>query len=227
VIRNYDREGKEYDKIRYGRTKGGRFFSEVELSETLRQMKPGRVLNVGTATGRVPNHLVSMKFDYVGLEISKVMAKITLERLDGGGSIICADAENLPFKEDMFDNVVSVRSFHFFPNPEKFLVDAKRVLKPNGRLIVSFEKRVRGRETFRRMMSLAESAVRRSYYTNSEVALMMRNAGFKTIHTGNVTKLPLLVYWRVKNDRILRKLHGKIPLTLGTVGMAVGTKVGT
>src|SRR5207249_7402558 len=87
VIDNYDREGKNYDAIRYGRTKGGRFFSEIELGETLLMMKRGNVLHVGTATGRVSSHLISKGFDYVGLELSQVMARITKEKLDGSAHI--------------------------------------------------------------------------------------------------------------------------------------------
>jgi len=154
VIDNYDREGKGYDNIRYGRTKGGKFFSEVELHNTLRMMKKGNVLHIGTATGRVSAYLVSRAFDYVGLEISSVMAGITKEKLNGGGDIVQADAEHLPFKADAFDNVLSVRSFHFLVDPEKFLNDANRVIKPAGRLTVSFEKRVMGREIIRKIMKI-------------------------------------------------------------------------
>src|SRR5207249_648946 len=63
VIDNYNREGKNYDNIRYGRTKGGRFFSEIELRKTLEMVKGDTVLHVGTATGRVSAYLVSSGFD--------------------------------------------------------------------------------------------------------------------------------------------------------------------
>jgi len=186
--------------------------------------KEGNVLHVGTATGRVSRYLISKGLDYVGLEISKVMAAITHEALNGKGSIIRGDAEHLPFREGSFDNVVSVRSFHFLPHPDKFLNNAYSSLKPAGRLIVSFEKRVRGREAFRMMMRLSRPIVKRTYYTNSEVALMIRGAGFTTLFMGNVTKLPMLAYWNLKNDRILRRVHRMAPSTLGTVGMVVGIK---
>ena len=224
VIDNYNREGKNYDNIRYGRTKGGRFFSEIELRKTLEMVKGDKVLHIGTATGRVSSHLVSSGFDYVGLELSNVMVRITKEKLNGAGDMVQADAEHLPFKPSVFDDVVSVRSFHFLPNPDVFLNEANRVLKPTGRVTVSFEKNVRGRETFRRLMSLPPSNAKRTYYSNPQVALMMRRARFEALFAGNVTKLPLLLYWRSKDDRILKGLHGKIPSLMGTVGMVVGLK---
>jgi len=224
VIDNYNREGKNYDNIRYGRTKGGRFFSEIELRKTLEMIKGDTVLHVGTATGRVSAYLVSSGFDYVGLEISDAMARITKDKLNGAGDVVQGDAEHLPFKPAVFDNVVSVRSFHFLPHPEVFLDEANRVLKRTGRVTVSFEKIVLGRETFRRIMQLPSSNAKRTYYTNPQVAFMLRKARFETLSVGNVTKLPLLVYWRSKNDRILRRVHGKIPSLMGTVGMVVGSK---
>jgi len=92
VIDNYNGEGKNYDNIRYGRTKGGKFFSDIELRKTLELIKGTKVLHVGTATGRVSAHLVSSGFDYVGVELSRVMARITKEKLGGAGDVIQADA---------------------------------------------------------------------------------------------------------------------------------------
>lgn len=223
VIANYDREGKDYDSIRYGRTKGGAFFSEVELENTVHLMKKGNVLHVGTATGRVSSYMTRDGFDYVGLEISKVMARITKKKLNGTADVLRADAENLPFRADAFDNIVSVRSFHFLPNPVSFLGDAKRVLKPNGRVIVSYEKKVHGREAFRRVLNLPPSRTKRTYYTNQQVAHMIQRVGMKTLLVGNVTKLPLLAYWRTENDKALRRIHNNLPYWFGTVGLVVGT----
>src|SRR3989442_14348747 len=211
VIDNYNREGKNYDNIRYGSTKGGRFFSEIELHKTLEMVKGDKVLHIGTATGGVATYLVSSGFDYVGLELSKVMVRITRERLKGAGDVVQADAEHLPFKPSVFDDVVSVRSFHFLPHPEVFLNEANRVLKRTGRVTVSFEKNIRGRETFRKLMSLPPSNAERTYYSNPQVALMMRRARFEALFAGNVTKLPLLFYWKSRDDRILKRFHSKMP----------------
>ena len=223
VVDNYNREGKSYDAIRYGRTRGGRFFSEIELQETLVMMKRGNVLHVGTATGRVSAHLISQGLDYIGLELSKVMVTITKEKMEGKAHIVQADAEHLPFRAEAFDNVVSVRSFHFLPNPDEFLRDANRVLKPGGRLIVSFEKKVHGRGAFEKIMGIPPARAKRAYYTNPQVALMMRKAGLNTLYVGNVTKLPLLAYWRTNNDRMLRRIHSKIPSIFGNAGLVVGS----
>ena len=40
------------------------------------------------------------------------------------------DSENLPFAKDAFDVVVCTNSFHHYPNPQAFINEAARVLKP-------------------------------------------------------------------------------------------------
>ncbi len=224
VMNNYDREGRDYDTIRYGRTRGGNFFSEIELSKTTRMMKRGNVLHIGTATGRLSSHLVAGGFDYVGLEISAAMARITKERLKSKAEVVRGDAEHLPFKAASFDNLLCVRSFHFLPYPQKFLLDARLVMKAGGRLIVSFEKKVQGREAIRRILNLPASKAPRVYYTNRQVARMMRKAELNTLLVGNVTRLPLLFYWKTSNDSVLRRIHSRIPSFFGTVGLVVGTR---
>jgi SAM-dependent methyltransferase len=224
VIDNYNREGAAYDNIRYGRTRGGNFFSEVELPNTLAMMVPGNVLHVGTATGRVSHYLISKGIDYVGIEISHVMAKITKTNLNGIGDIVRGDAEYLPFRNGAFDNVVCVRSFHFLPHPMQFLSQVYNILKPEGRATLSFEKRIPGRHMFEQLRFLPTPGLGRNYYLNSEVFRLVEGAGFEPIFRGNVTRLPLLIYWRLNHDSILRKIHNKIPRWLGTVGVVVGQK---
>ena len=46
------------------------------------------------------------------------------------------DSENLPFAKDAFDVVVCTNSFHHYPNPQAFINEAARVLKPYGRLVL-------------------------------------------------------------------------------------------
>ena len=224
VIKNYNREGRDYDNIRYGRTRGGSFFSEIELPNTLRLVQQGRVLHIGTATGRVSQYLISQGVEYVGLELSDVMVRITKEKLNGSGMIVRGDAEHLPFKEEIFDNIVCVRSFHFLPEPSQFLIEARRVAKRKGRVIVSFEKKVPIRHLVERLKLLPTPLLSRNYYLISQVVRMTEQTGFAIIFAGNVTKLPLLLYWRTNKDKVLRSIHPRIPDWLGTIGVVVADR---
>ena len=44
--------------------------------------------------------------------------------------------ENIPLPDEYFDKVVASASFHHFPNQDKGLEEMKRVLKPNGKMII-------------------------------------------------------------------------------------------
>ncbi|MDP3975502.1 MAG: glycosyltransferase [bacterium] len=53
------------------------------------------------------------------------------------GEYIAADAQSIPFKENEFDVVVSFETLEHIPDYQLFLKEARRVLKPNGILILS------------------------------------------------------------------------------------------
>jgi SAM-dependent methyltransferase len=42
----------------------------------------------------------------------------------------------MPFAGEYFDKVVASASFHHFPNQDRGLEEMKRVLKPNGKMII-------------------------------------------------------------------------------------------
>jgi len=47
-----------------------------------------------------------------------------------------ADAHDLPFADESFDVVVCANTFHYFTHPEQVLREARRVLRPGGRLVL-------------------------------------------------------------------------------------------
>jgi SAM-dependent methyltransferase len=130
----------------------------------------------------------------------------------------------LPLGRRVFDSVLCLRSYHFLPQPELFLRNAFNVLKPRGRIIVSFELRSRLRNPAHLLRILPDPLPRRNFYTVSDVARDLRKCGFHFTWVGKATKLPLLGYWRMPAPMVplLRSLHGRLPYTLGTVGLIVG-----
>lgn len=47
------------------------------------------------------------------------------------------DAQRLPFPDATFDLVLLFEAFYYLPEPERFLAEARRVLRPRGELILS------------------------------------------------------------------------------------------
>ncbi len=55
-------------------------------------------------------------------------------------SSVIAKAEDIPFKDNMFDGVLAAQAFHWFANYPA-LGDIARVLKQNGYLVLVFQER--------------------------------------------------------------------------------------
>ncbi|MEH7355644.1 class I SAM-dependent methyltransferase [Neobacillus drentensis] len=50
--------------------------------------------------------------------------------------VVQASAEDLPFESDTFDTVVATLVFCTIPNPEKAILEMKRVCKPGGKILL-------------------------------------------------------------------------------------------
>lgn len=57
--------------------------------------------------------------------------------LQGNGVVLCAPANDLPFRNSLFDRAYAVNSFQFWPDPARALREIARVLAPNGRLVIT------------------------------------------------------------------------------------------
>jgi len=95
-----------------------------ERNEIVLKFAKGRLLDIGCG----PNILVK-KYgnDSVGIDVFDF----------NGGAIIIEDSSELPFKENTFDTVAFVASFNHIPNREEVITEVDRILKKNGRVIIT------------------------------------------------------------------------------------------
>ena len=122
----------------------------------------GRVLDLGIRTG------LSLPFythadEVVGVDPDPHMLKRARRRAEHVAfpvRLVEAPAESLPFGDNEFDAVVIVFGLCTFPDPDAAVREARRVLKPNGRLLF-LEHVQSGRPRLARMLDLLTALSRR------------------------------------------------------------------
>lgn len=94
--------------------------------------KSGRILDVGCSTG---NLLVHCSRDSFGVDADEESVKIAKSR--GLNAIKCdLDKDKLPFKDNTFNAVNYISVIEHLRNPIASLMEIRRVLKSNGKLVL-------------------------------------------------------------------------------------------
>jgi ArsR family transcriptional regulator len=101
---------------------------------------PGRLLDIGTGTGRVLELLAPRVRQALGVDASKAMLALARARLSAPGFAHCAvrlaDMYRLPLADRAFDTVVLQMVLHHAEDPQNAILEAARVLHPGGTLLV-------------------------------------------------------------------------------------------
>lgn len=98
----------------------------------------GDILELGAGTGRNLPHYPQDAW-VLASDISWNMlsqARSTAQSLGQQTPFALADAEDLPFRDGSFDAVVATGVFCCVPDPARGFREARRVLKPGGRLLL-------------------------------------------------------------------------------------------
>lgn len=119
----YDSIAKGYDEL----------YKEEQLTkfEKIKQLVEfkGKVLDIGCGTG----FITELIHNVIGCDSSEKM----LEKCDKGLKVVHCSIENLPFETNSFDTVFSLTVLQDVEDIKKAIKEIKRVLKPNGKIIIS------------------------------------------------------------------------------------------
>ena len=91
-------------------------------------LKNKKILEVGAGSGL----LQDIVEDYTALEISKSARRFFHK------TFVEASATNMPFPDNSFDAIWTFRVLEHIPNPERALLEMRRVVKPGGYILLHF-----------------------------------------------------------------------------------------
>jgi ubiquinone/menaquinone biosynthesis C-methylase UbiE len=98
------------------------------------------VLDIACGTGEFERMVLSENPNQqiVGVDISEEMLAIAQQKLHNYANVSfqAGSASALPFPDQSFDAIVSANAFHYFEDPVAALAEVKRVLKPNGKVVI-------------------------------------------------------------------------------------------
>jgi ubiquinone/menaquinone biosynthesis C-methylase UbiE len=135
VINEYAHIASRYDR-RWS------FYIKATLHETLKRLniKPtDTLLDVGCGTGTLLGG-ISQKYpsvNLVGIDICIEMLKIAYHKQIKKCNLVASNVRHLPFRSESFDVVVTCNAFHYFRKPEECLLEIARILKPQGRIVIT------------------------------------------------------------------------------------------
>jgi len=105
-----------------------------------------RVLDVGCGPGELVLSLLREGYDVWAVDISQQMVDETARAMEKNGfssanRVFVADIESLPFDSEFFDVIIAAGVIEYQDHDEPSLVEMKRVLKPDGYLVLNVSVR--------------------------------------------------------------------------------------
>lgn len=150
---------------------------ELALAELLGADSLGRLLDIGTGTGRMAELFADRAAKVTGLDRSPEMLRLARARLQDLPTdrfeLVRGDFTDLPFDGANFDTVLLHQVLHYAQAPELVLAEAARVTCPGGRLaIIDFA--AHGREDLRERHAHA-----RLGFSDAQMNTLFNEAGYR------------------------------------------------
>ena len=108
--------------------------------DCLGDIKGKKILDVGCGDGALTYRIVKKGADVIGIDDSKKgieLAKEIFNKKKVSARFILADVCQMPINDNSIDYVVCSEVIEHLKEPEKMLSEAQRVLKKNGKIIIT------------------------------------------------------------------------------------------
>lgn len=129
------------------------------------------VLEIGHGPGHLLVDLAAREYRPIGLDLSTQMGRMARQRTNGRFPLLQASVMAIPLQDGVVDVVLSTFPTDYIINPST-LCEVKRVLRPNGRLIIVPQAKLTGRTPIHRLIELAFRLTgQRTLATDQQVAV--------------------------------------------------------
>jgi len=129
-------QGDAYEKAGKSWFLPRKFWHVHKNKEIVRRVEGKDVLDVGCGSGNVVKRLLDKGKKVVGIDIGKGFVSFCQSRYEN--AVFCkADSEHLPFFDECFDSIVCSEVIEHLENPEEALREFNRILRPEGKLIIT------------------------------------------------------------------------------------------
>ncbi len=177
AIKQFGRQAEAY-------AKGNIFVDVVHLQEVVKRSgvkKNHRVLDIATGAGFLPLEFAKNADIVMGCDLTRNMLLKAREKEKTSGlentGFLLSDVEALPFPDESFDIVSCRFAFHHFPNPEKALVEMKRVCRKRIVIVDGVSSEDRDKSLFHNSIEKMRDTSHVRIYALSEIMAMMDNIG--------------------------------------------------
>jgi ubiquinone/menaquinone biosynthesis C-methylase UbiE len=133
ILPDYSRQSQTYDT-----TRGASSIVTAAIGEAIEAAPGRRLADIGGGTGNYAQALAGLDWEPLVIDRSPQMLSKAAEK---GLETLLADAQELPLEDESFDAALLISMLHHVSEPRRVVAEAKRVLRPSGRLALKMFSR--------------------------------------------------------------------------------------
>jgi phosphatidylethanolamine/phosphatidyl-N-methylethanolamine N-methyltransferase len=127
-----------YDKRAEKSHKGYQTIIRLIKNELSSQMS---ILDIGTGTGEIPISIYENVKSIDAIDFSSEMIRLAQNKIDAKGikniKFIVQDGNHIDKADSSYDAILISNLLHIVPEPKDILLEAKRLIKKDGKIIIS------------------------------------------------------------------------------------------
>jgi len=199
---------------------------------TINLTRPNLCVDIGCGTGFLTALELNNFEGIVATDISRKMIKKARQKLPNSTKLnfLVCDAENLPFRNEIFDLISMSSILHHLPSPISALLEANRVLRDNGFVYITREPNDTSYSRFvdfpHRILQFVSYISKKNSRTKTiSTSLNYLKVDIHCPHGFNVESLSNFFYSRHFNVVRARSYHWIFPATASSFIKSVLSKV--